>query len=89
MYKTTGFRAVWSILLTYIIETGVVGLVAISFVGSELMRAWRRCRDRTVFLLVLVVWLAGITVTTSYVPLLALWVTLAWLSVWPEVADAR
>ena len=89
MSQTAGVNAVWSLLFTYVIETGFVGALVALVIGWELFTVWRRVRDRFVFALVAFVWVAGIAVTTSYPALLSIWMVLGWLSVWPEVADAE
>ena len=81
----TGLSAVFSVLLTYLFETGVVGGIAVAWVGYFLLGVWGASRFDITFALVAVVWLAGITVITSYEQLLPLWMTLGWLTVWPQV----
>lgn len=81
----TGLSAVFSVLLTYLFETGVVGGIAVAWVGYFLLRVWGTSRFDMTFALVAVVWLAGITVITSYEQLLPLWLTLGWLTVWPQI----
>jgi hypothetical protein len=78
-------EAVWSVLLTYVYETGVVGLIAVAYVGRHLLRAWRVNGFGLAFAAVFVVWLVGVTVTTSYQQLLPLWLTLGWLCAWPAI----
>jgi hypothetical protein len=86
--EVAGFEAVWSVLLPYIYQTGVIGLVAIGYVAIELFRNWRAVAYSGVFAAVLGVWLVGVTVTTSYGCLLPLWVALGWLTVWPDVCES-
>jgi len=81
----TGLSAVFSVLLTYFFETGVVGGIAVAWVGYLLLRVWGTARFDMTFALVALVWLSGITVITSYEQLLPLWMTLGWLTVWPQV----
>lgn len=85
LQSTYGLDAVFSVLLTYIFETGVLGALAVSFVGFALLRIWASVRFNLTFALAAGVWLVGITVITSYEQLLPLWMTLGWLTVWPEV----
>jgi hypothetical protein len=82
-----GFEAVWSVLLPYVYQTGLIGLAAIGYVTVELYRNWRSVAFSGVFAAVLFVWLIGVTVTTSYGCLLPLWVALGWLTVWPAVCE--
>ena len=85
LQSTAGLDAVYSVLLTYVYETGVVGAAAVVWVGHYLLRVWAASRYDTTFAAVFLVWLAGVTVITSYEQLLPLWVTLGWLTVWPAV----
>lgn len=85
--QLTGFEAVWSVSLTYLYETGMVGLIAISIGGLYLVRVWHSIRYHAAFAAIAVVWLVGITITTSYEQLLPLWLTLGWLTVWPEICQ--
>lgn len=78
-------EAVWSVLLIYIYETGVIGLASVAIIGTWLIRMWRQSAYSVVFATITLVWLVGITITTSYLELLSLWMTLAWLSVWPAI----
>jgi hypothetical protein len=78
-------EAVWSVLLTYVYETGVVGLLAVAYVGRHLRRAWKANGFGLAFAAVFAVWLVGVTVTTSYQQLLPLWLTLGWLCAWPAI----
>jgi hypothetical protein len=80
-----GLDAVWSVLLTYLYETGVIGGVVIAWFGVYLARIWRACRFNVVFAAVTFVWVVGITITTSYGQLLPIWLTLGFLIVWPDV----
>jgi hypothetical protein len=79
--------AVFSVLLTYVYETGLVGLGAVCAMGYYLLRLWRSQRRSLVFSTMTFVWLVGITITTSYTQLLPLWIALGWLTVWPEVCQ--
>jgi hypothetical protein len=78
---------VFSVLLTYIYETGVVGLLAITVIGRLLFVAWKRTRFNLTYPLVAAVWLVGITVTTSYPQLLPPWLALAFLLAWPTLVE--
>jgi hypothetical protein len=80
--------AVWSVLLTYLYETGMVGAVVICFLGAYLLRVWRASDLNPAFAGILIVWLVGITVTTSYSQLLPIWIALGWLTVWPAVCTS-
>ena len=79
----------FSVLLTYVFETGVLGALAATFIGYALLRVWAASRFDFTFMLVAGVWLVGVTVITSYEQLLPIWMTLGWLTVWPEVFRPR
>ncbi|HEV7299969.1 MAG TPA: hypothetical protein VGN72_11440 [Tepidisphaeraceae bacterium] len=81
-------EAVWSVLLTYVYETGLIGVVAVGCVAMHLVRCWRKSGYSAAFAAITMVWLVGVTITTSYLQLLSLWMTLGWLSIWPEVCRA-
>jgi hypothetical protein len=83
-----GLEAVWSVLLTYIYEAGVVGAIALAWVGHYLWRAWRASGMNLVFAAIFFVWLVGVTVTTSYNQLLPIWLALGLFTVWPKVFPA-
>jgi len=87
LWDLVRLEAVWSILLSYIYETGLLGAIAVVWVGRELMRAWKGAGRDLAFPLIFFVWLVGITITTSYPQLLPLWIALGWLSVWPSVCE--
>jgi hypothetical protein len=87
--KVAGLDAVWSILLPYAYETGAIGMLALCVVGVYLSRLWATLRYDLTFAAVLFVWLVGVTITTSYMELLPLWVTLGWLTVWPQVCGGE
>jgi hypothetical protein len=83
--ESSGLDAVFSVLLTYVFETGVVGALAAACVAHLLLRCWTAARYDMTFALVFIVWLIGITLITSYELLLPPWLTLGWLTVWPEI----
>jgi hypothetical protein len=87
--ESTGLDAVFSVVLTYVFETGVVGALAAAAVAYLLLRCWIATRYNLTFALVFGVWLVGVTVITSYEPLLPIWFTLGWMTVWPEVFASR
>ncbi|HEY2584130.1 MAG TPA: hypothetical protein VGI81_00025 [Tepidisphaeraceae bacterium] len=83
-----GLEAVWSVLLGYLYESGVIGGIALAWVGASVWRAWRASRMSLVFAAIFVVWLVGVTVTTSYNQLLPIWLALGLFTVWPAVFPA-
>jgi hypothetical protein len=80
-----GLEAVWSVLLPYVYETGVVGLLALCGVGYYLLRQWSSQPYTLAFAAFAAVWLVGVTITTSYNQLLPIWLALGWMTVWPAV----
>ena len=83
----SGIDAVFSVVLNYIYETGLMGLLAVFCVAHLVLKVWKATRFDLVFAAIGCVWLVGITITTSYEQLLPLWVALGWLTVWPEVCE--
>src|SRR6185436_5479945 len=79
--ESAGLDAVFSVLLTYVFETGLLGAIAVACVGYFLLRGWAATRFDLTFALVAGVWLVGVTLITSYEQLLPVWMTLGWLTV--------
>jgi hypothetical protein len=88
LWDLAGLDAVWSVTLTYVYETGLLGAAVVGWIGWQLVGVWRATRAKVVFAMLVGVWLVGVTVTTSYQQLLPLWVAFGWLTVWPEVCEA-
>ena len=89
LQEQAGLDAVWSVLLTYVFETGLVGAVAVVCVGYGVFRAWAASGYDLTFVLVAFVWLVGVTLVTSYEQLLPPWMALGWLTVWPQICQER
>ena len=89
LWSTAQIDAVFSVLLTYVYETGLVGAIAVGCIGIYLLRVWKGIRFDLAFAAIGLVWLVGITVTTSYEQLLPLWMALGWLAVWPEIFEKK
>jgi hypothetical protein len=87
MRELAQLDAVWSVLLSYVYECGLLGIIAVAWVGRDLLRTWNVAGRDIVFALILCVWLVGVTITTSYAQLLTLWIALGWLTVWPSVCE--
>jgi hypothetical protein len=85
IYGLERLEAVWSVVLTYLYETGLVGVMAVIWLGSYLGRTWRISRYSFSMVAVGAVWFIGILLTTSYQHLLPIWMALGWLIVWPQV----
>lgn len=81
--------AVWSVVLTYILETGLLGALALVLVLIMILRAIVRSSARLVGFSCLAVWLAGVAFTTSYLPLLAIWLFLGVLLGWDRIFQVR
>jgi len=87
LWNAASIDAVFSVLLTYVYETGLLGALALGTVAYVLMRSWKRMRFGVAYGVIAAVWLVGITLTTSYEQLLSLWLVLGWLTAWPEFCD--
>lgn len=87
LWAAAQIEAVYSVVLTYLYETGLVGFFACCWITQYLLRTAKRARFNLAYLAILFVWFVGLTVTTSYSQLLSLWLTLGLLSVWPEVCS--
>jgi hypothetical protein len=88
LWNVAQIDAVFSVLLTYVYETGLIGLTAVCAIGIYLARVWKRLGFNLAYAAIAAVWLVGITVTTSYEQLLSLWMVLGWLIAWPEICEA-
>jgi hypothetical protein len=87
LWDNARLEAVWSVLLTYIYEQGVFGIIAVGWIAFYLIDVWRRTHFKAVLFAVAIVWLIGITLTTSYEQLLPTWLFLGWMSVWRDICD--
>jgi hypothetical protein len=85
--KSSGIVAVFSLLLSYFYDTGLVGLLGVGWVTQRLVRTWRESRLSPVFASIGIVWIIGVTLTTSYGQLLPLWIALGWLCSWNEICE--
>jgi hypothetical protein len=85
VYHLARIDAVFSVLLVYIYETGLVGLAAVGWIGHHMMILWKALGYDLTFLLFAALWLLGVTVTTSYTQLLTIWLALGWLTTWPAI----
>lgn len=89
LQSASSIDAVFSVMLNYIYETGLVGLMVVLCISHLVVKVWKSCRFDLVFAGFGLVWLVGITVTTSYEQLLPLWIALGWMTVWPEICEVR
>jgi hypothetical protein len=81
MYR---LEAVWSVTLVYVYETGFIGMIVLCAVARHLGKIWKSVSYDFVFAGILIVWMVGVTITTSYQQLLSLWLTLGCFTVWPS-----
>ena len=81
--------AVWSLVVTYILETGLLGALALALVLIMILLAIVRSSARLVGFSCLAVWLAGVVFTTSYLSLLPIWLFLAVLLGWNRLFQLR
>jgi hypothetical protein len=87
LWNTARIAAVFSVVLMYVYETGVLGVLAIAWGAHFMFQVWRASAYNIVYILMLIVWFVGILLTTSYGQLLPIWVALGWLTVWPAVCE--
>ncbi len=78
----TGRAAVWSATGTYLHEAGLVGLAALVAALAVMVRAIARSAAASVGAVCLLAWFAGVSVTTSYLSLLPVWLFFAMLLGW-------
>lgn len=87
VWEAARLEAVWSVSLSYLYDTGVVGVLAASWLAAVLLRNWLLARFDLAYAGIGFVWLVGVTLTTSYEQLLPLWLALGVLTVWPDVFE--
>ena len=79
-------EAVWSVILTYVYETGlVVGLGAVLWVAGYVINVWRKTKYNIVLGSIIWVWFIGTLLTTSYDQLQPIWLALGLMTVWRSV----
>jgi hypothetical protein len=81
--------AVWSLVVNYIQETGLVGALALALLLIVVLRAIHLSSARLIGLSCLIPWLVGVILTTSYLPLLPIWLFFSVLLVWDRIFEAR
>jgi hypothetical protein len=81
--------AVWSVTANYILETGLVGGLALALVLIMVLRAILRSSARLIGFSCLMAWLMGVIFTTSYPSLLPIWLFLGVLLAWDRIFDVR
>jgi hypothetical protein len=81
--------AVWSIVVHYVQEMGLLGAVALALTLIMVLRAIVRSSARLVGFSCLLAWLAGVILTTSYLPMLPIWLLLGVLLNWDRLFEVR
>ena len=84
-----GVTAIWSVTLTYAMETGFIGVGAMLAVAVPMMRSIWRSTRRLEGMICAGVWFFGVLLGTSYVQQPALWMTMAALLSWRELVGDR
>lgn len=82
-------NAVWSLIVDYLMETGLLGALGLTLVLIMVLRAIARSSARLVGFSCFGVWMVGVTLTTSYLPLLPIWLFLGVLLAWDRVFPGR
>jgi hypothetical protein len=81
--------AVWSVAARYVQEMGLLGAAALALTLIMVLRAIVRSSARLVGFSCLLAWLAGVVLTTSYLPLLPIWLFLGVLLNWDRIFEVR
>ncbi len=81
--------AVWSVAARYVQEMGLLGAVALALTLIMVLRAIVRSSARLMGFSCLLAWLAGVILTTSYLPLLPIWLLLGVLLNWDRIFEVR
>lgn len=84
--RVPGVTAVWSVALTYAMETGLAGIVCMLLLGVSMgLSIWASPAARLAGLACATVWLTGVVFATSYTQQPALWTAMAVLLSWWSV----
>jgi len=82
-YGFVRITTVWSIIVNFITEMGLLGLgVWIIAVGGIVRHVSRERLFRTAMVVVLILWLVAVGATTSYATLTPVWMLLGIMSIW-------
>jgi hypothetical protein len=81
----TRFGAVYSILFTYVLEAGLLAVIAILVVGYQCFSAIRRGGVAIGGYATYAAWFAAVSITTSYFMLPGIWLYLAVLINWDRL----
>jgi hypothetical protein len=85
--RRAGLEAVWSVLLNYVYDTGLLGVAAVGCATFQLCGSWRKSGYPLAYVAIVFAWLVGVTLTTSYEQLLPMWLALGCLTVWPRIVQ--
>jgi hypothetical protein len=80
--------AVWSVVVNYVVETGLLGAAAQAIILFMVVRAVLRSSARFVGVIATMTWLAGLLLATSYPALLPIWLFFAVLLEWDRIFEA-
>ncbi len=81
--------AIWSLSVTYYMESGLFAACAMATLLTMILRAQFRSSARALGLAALGVWTVGVTITTSYPHLSSIWLFLGVLLEWDEIFPLR
>jgi hypothetical protein len=81
----TSALAVYSVAITYIVETGILGIGVICGIGAFLIGRIANSSQRLLGLICLIGWVSGVAVTNAYFPLSPIWIFLGLLLVWDRL----
>lgn len=81
--------AIWSLVVCYYMETGLLGALAMFAVFLMAVTAIGRSSADAVGLAGLFAWIVGVTATTSYMHLSAVWLFLGALLSWDTIFPKR
>ena len=81
--------AVWSVAARYVQEMGLLGAAVLALTLIMVLRAIIRSSARLIGFSCLFAWLAGVVLTTSYLPLLPIWLLLGVLLNWDRISEIR
>jgi hypothetical protein len=81
--------AVWSVVVLYVQEMGLLGAMALTLTLAMVLAAIVRSSARLLGSSCLLAWLAGLLLTTSYLPMLPIWLFLGVLLNWDRIFEVR
>ena len=81
--------AVWSVVVLYVQEMGLLGAAILALTVILVLRAIVRSSARLLGWGCLLAWLVGLLLTTSYLPMLPIWLFLGVLLNWDRIFEVR